>query len=352
MPEVLGKSNFIRFVGSIVAMGLTLATIFPAAATSQESLAKISQEESQAVSLLKNLQDDLEVARENQNALNSRLNAVTRALMSAYDELEATEEEIKTSQSRVDRRLSEVYVRRNHGFLAVLLNAEDFGDFWQRLYFLSSLNAADTRLLETLKREEKQRTSLVETVKERRRQQSLYFRVAHEKIAEIESLVQETETVRRRLSAQKKALFAELLTGSQGSYFPLAGGASFPGLQEAMVAPHTHPYLITDSMPQRYRSTTVTFGGQASWYGNEFHGMTTANGEVYNENEFTAASPSLPFNTYLGVSYQGRRIIVRINDRGPFAKGRILDLSKRAARALGFGVGQIHMEILEPVVAD
>ena len=78
--------------------------------------------------------------------------------------------------------------------------------------------------------------------------------------------------------------------------------------------------------------------GSASWYGPGFHGRTTANGEKFDMYELTAAHKTLPFGTRVVVHNPrtGKEVVVRINDRGPYAKGRILDLSKAAASALGF----------------
>ena len=75
----------------------------------------------------------------------------------------------------------------------------------------------------------------------------------------------------------------------------------------------------------------------ASYYGNELRGHRTANGEVFNPGGLTAAHKSLPFGTCLLVSYHGRSVQVRVNDRGPFVRGRSLDLSRGAARVLGMG---------------
>ena len=75
--------------------------------------------------------------------------------------------------------------------------------------------------------------------------------------------------------------------------------------------------------------------GEISWYGPGFYGNKTANGETYSGNEMTAAHKSLPFGTLVRVTWQGRSIVVRINDRGPYIDGRVLDLSKAAASALG-----------------
>ncbi|MGL4397146.1 MAG: septal ring lytic transglycosylase RlpA family protein, partial [Hyphomicrobium sp.] len=77
--------------------------------------------------------------------------------------------------------------------------------------------------------------------------------------------------------------------------------------------------------------------GMASWYGGKFHGRKTANGERYNQWSMTAAHKTLPFGTRVRVTNArtGNSVVVRINDRGPFIKGRIIDLSKAAANQLG-----------------
>jgi rare lipoprotein A len=83
--------------------------------------------------------------------------------------------------------------------------------------------------------------------------------------------------------------------------------------------------------------TNQKIEGTASWYGPYFHGRLTATGEVFNQNDLTAAHPSLPFNTYLQVTnlLTNKTVIVRINDRGPYFEDRSLDLSREAARSLG-----------------
>jgi rare lipoprotein A len=91
--------------------------------------------------------------------------------------------------------------------------------------------------------------------------------------------------------------------------------------------------------------------GIASWYGPGFHGRQTANGERFNQNDLTAAHRSLPFGTRVRVTNtnNGRSVVVRINDRGPFSGGRVIDLSSAAAAAIGLkssGVGPVSIEVL------
>src|SRR3954463_13629875 len=86
--------------------------------------------------------------------------------------------------------------------------------------------------------------------------------------------------------------------------------------------------------------------GGASWYGPGFHGRKTANGERFNTHALTAAHRSLPFGSRVRVTNArtGRSMVVRINDRGPFAGGRVIDLSKAAAQAVGIsGVGRVKL---------
>ncbi len=91
-----------------------------------------------------------------------------------------------------------------------------------------------------------------------------------------------------------------------------------------------------------------SFSGKASYYGNE-SGSRTASGQRFNQNAMTAAHRSLPFGTKLRVTHRGQSVVVTINDRGPFIRGRVLDLSKGAARAIGLtgaGVGHVTAELI------
>ena len=91
-----------------------------------------------------------------------------------------------------------------------------------------------------------------------------------------------------------------------------------------------------------------SFSGMASFYGNE-SGSKTASGQRFNQNALTAAHRSLPFGTKLRVTHGGRSVVVTVNDRGPFIRGRVLDLSTGAARAIGLtsaGVGRVTAEVV------
>jgi rare lipoprotein A len=95
-----------------------------------------------------------------------------------------------------------------------------------------------------------------------------------------------------------------------------------------------------------------TWVGNASWYGTEFDGKKTADGERFDSESLTAAHPNLPFGSVVRVvnPRNGKYSLVRINDRGPYQEGREIDVSYRVARKLGLvhaGVNQVRLELLE-----
>ena len=111
------------------------------------------------------------------------------------------------------------------------------------------------------------------------------------------------------------------------------------------------PYKIKGQWYRPKERFNYTQTGMASWYGPNFHGKQTANGEIFDMYEMTAAHKTLQMPSMVKVTNleNGREVVVRINDRGPYAKGRIIDLSKRAADELGFkgqGTARVKIEVI------
>lgn len=117
--------------------------------------------------------------------------------------------------------------------------------------------------------------------------------------------------------------------------------------------------LLTHSMKKTPHTFVEKYGdyrqtGFASWYGGNFHGQFSADGSIYDKNKFTAAHKSLPFGTVVQVTnmYNGKKCVVKITDRGPFIRGRIIDLSKVAANEIGMlssGVSRVKVEVIGKV---
>lgn len=132
-----------------------------------------------------------------------------------------------------------------------------------------------------------------------------------------------------------------------------------PPVPEVLAAPEA-PATPDVQVDEKYRLTGEAAKelerGHASWYGGQFHGRRTASGENYDKYALTAAHKTLPFGTIVRVRSLklGREVDVRINDRGPFAPGRVIDVSQAAAEALGLmgkGVAEVSLKVADTVGA-
>ncbi|GLK80971.1 septal ring lytic transglycosylase RlpA family protein [Methylopila turkensis] len=171
----------------------------------------------------------------------------------------------------------------------------------------------------------------------------------------------------RVAAASVAALACGLVAGcSAQTGRPVAAATSAPAAPAAAVAqaPQQDAVKTASAQPAQVRaaggravaasgSRRTNAVGLASWYGSRFHGRRTANGETYDMRALTAAHPSLPLPSYVRVTNvsNGRSLVVRVNDRGPFHRGRIIDVSSRAADVLGFkssGVGNVKVDYVGP----
>ena len=150
-----------------------------------------------------------------------------------------------------------------------------------------------------------------------------------------------------------------------GSSLPSGDGIDFDELPDAIPqaelksrSGNPETYVI-DGVTYRVMDTSSGYRerGIASWYGGYFHGRITSNGDVYDMYQMTAAHKSLPLPTYVRVTHlgNGRSVVLRVNDRGPFVEDRIIDLSFAAASKLGMatiGTAQVEVVALDPPARD
>ena len=145
-----------------------------------------------------------------------------------------------------------------------------------------------------------------------------------------------------------------LLAGCAGGKRPAAstdasgGGSGGQGVYKVGT-----PYTIDGVWYYPAANYAYDETGIASWYGEEFHGRNTANGEIFDANSLSAAHPTLPMPSIVQVTNleNGRSLVLRVNDRGPFVAGRVIDVSRGAARVLGFegqGITKARVKILVP----
>jgi rare lipoprotein A len=150
-----------------------------------------------------------------------------------------------------------------------------------------------------------------------------------------------------RLSSADYGVGASPQVVAYGEPVPKGGGRYLVG-EPYRIAGHTY-------VPHDYSSYSAV--GLASWYGRGFHGRRTANGEVYDVADLTAAHPTLPLPSYARVTNlaNGRSVMVRINDRGPFRRDRLIDVSASVAKLLGFdraGTTRVKVDYVGPARMD
>lgn len=131
------------------------------------------------------------------------------------------------------------------------------------------------------------------------------------------------------------------------------GAATVPNHQQPGTKPSAIPVANNAAKTTPKTKAAKPFQvGNASWYGKQFHGKTTASGEDFDMFEFTAAHRTLPLGTFVKVTNlkNGKWVIVRVNDRGPYVGDRIMDLSYSAARMLNFrdGVERVRLDLIQP----
>ena len=146
-------------------------------------------------------------------------------------------------------------------------------------------------------------------------------------------------------------------TPQKGGYYKDDGPGEKPPAQVADAVPRAEPLHKFANRPYRAMGREYVpmtslqpfrQRGVASWYGKRYHGQKTSSGELYDMYAMSAAHPTLPIPSYARVTNlaNGKSVVVRINDRGPFLHGRVIDLSYAAAHKLGYiGAGQAQVEV-------
>lgn len=154
----------------------------------------------------------------------------------------------------------------------------------------------------------------------------------------------------KRGAIMRLVAFLPLPVGISISALIVLMGCAGPVKAPARPPGHPPPYQINGKWYQPRKSARdFRERGMASWYGKEFHGQKTASGEIYDMYAVTGAHKTLPLGTYVSVHNlgNGKRVVIRINDRGPFVRGRIIDLSYEAAKQIGLvGPGTAPVEIV------
>ncbi|MDO8736451.1 MAG: septal ring lytic transglycosylase RlpA family protein [Thermoleophilia bacterium] len=240
-------------------------------------------------------------------------------------------------------RISAIYKLGESNFYDVALSSEDFADSLARLSYLGKVSENDERLVRRVKGEADAVREARERVDGLKQDQAFDTNALKSRKLELENQLATGKTAMDRqmveLNQARNREDQEELRRVAEESASIDAGSIYNGVMGPSV-------VVSNDPPPGLNATGIALSGMASWYGPGFQGNTTANGEIYNMYGFTAAHKSLPFNTWLKVTHNGRSVFVRINDRGPYVGGRILDLSYSSAQAIGItGVGFVSAEI-------
>lgn len=327
----LRRTAVARALAVGLAAGLAAAGASPRALA--DDLAELRSKAQAVADRVTVLEHRLERLRARHARLQVKINAESREIGRLELEISEAERARRDALARYVERAVELYKMGGGMRLALLLSARSLADMVQAANLSSAAARVDMGVLQQYQ-DAVARAEAAQALADARKQSLLAKQRAIARVAEqIRATLAERRSVLADLTAEIERL--EQLARAQALASSLSLGDVFGG-----PAP---------GIPDGYVSTGVTFEGVASWYGPGFEGNTTANGETFDPRLYTAASRDLPFNTILHVVFQGRGVVVRINDRGPYVDDRILDLSQAAAQAIGLsGIGWVRATIIVP----
>lgn len=319
-----------------VAALVALALVQPASAADLAELKARAQALGDQVSAL---ETRLERLSGREADLDAKISDVSSEIGTLELELGDREEAADVARDAVVERVVDAYKgSTTTDRLAVILSAEDVNDAIEAAEMTGHAADADAEALQELL-EEQEALEATQARVDERKQELLAAQAEADALAdEAEAALAERSEVLEQLSTE----VAELERRAREA----AAAAARP--DEAFLD-LLSPSGPAPGIPDGFVGTGVTFEGLASWYGPGFEGNLTASGDVFDSSLYTAASKELPLGTWLYVEYNGRGVVVLVNDRGPYVEPRILDLSRGAAQAIGMehaGVGWVKAEIL------
>lgn len=349
-----GTARSIRRALALVAVVAVAATAQQAAAEDIETLRSEAERVGAEITAMSERLEELgderrdlaeEIARADQEVARLEL------------EISATEDAYERALERFEERAVEVYKDGGGGAnLALLLSAKDFTQMETLAQAMSESAELDGEALKELQ----DARSAAEEAQDRLDEHRQELMAAHARKDALATDIEETIATRDQVLAQLNDEIEELARAAREEAREEAGldEAEWKPGKPSLIPPsnptwgtHDPDRLVgtgpADGIPALFTSTGVSFEGEASWYGPGFEGNTTANGDIFDSSLYTVASKTLPFGTYLYVEHGGRGVVVYVNDRGPYAGDRILDLSHAAAQAIGIGgVGWVRAEII------
>jgi len=321
----------------LLAAGLVAGLIASASAQSAnaadlETVRARAQSVADEVTALERRMDDL---RQRSESLDQRILELGGEIGGLESEIHDIERKLEDARNLYVERAIESYKSGTSGMqLEMLLAAESISELITVAEINSVAVSIDGKRLQELEAARLDVEEAQDSLDERKQEQI-------DARAELETVGTEINST----LDDRRSLLADLT--DEINELELAARRAVESAPAPTTLQQTLPAASTAGLPDGYASTGVHFGGVASWYGPGFAGNSTANGEIFDPMGMTAASKELPFNTLLFVTFNGRGVVVRVNDRGPYVGDRIIDLSQGAAQVIGLsGIGWVDATIV------
>jgi rare lipoprotein A (peptidoglycan hydrolase) len=308
---------------------LVSACALPCAAqTVQDSLMQAQEQARSLEHDIGSLEARLAQVQQDSVTIARRLSEVEKRILDCYAEIDQAESEVQAARDGLNTRLRALYIEGRQDPLVSLMSSTNVTDF---LFWYQCVTDVASMEADSFKALREKRNHLLDV--QDQLQQFKKEQVKLMQTADTAAIQTQIEEKKNELADINAALITMQLPAT---YTP---------------APETFNATRVYEKPDEngFTRTGQMFSGYSSWYGAEFHGKPTASGEVFDQFAYTCAHRTLPFGTYLRVTFLGRSVIVKVNDRGPFVKGRVIDLSRGAADVIGLtGVQWVDCEIVVP----
>lgn len=290
------------------------------------------------------------------DALIERIDVAEQRVAAQRTLVNEARDDVATAQQDLNAHVVAMYKRGNLGLLGILLTSEDIAEFVSRTAIISRIVYKDEAVITDLRRalanaqyEEATLTSFLAQGSQLADEQTTRLLELEQLLVEQQQRVSTLTAQSREVLLQARRLNAQTRAQWRAASIPI--GTTIPRSTATVDSSPGVTFAISAYMPRQYTSTGERFSAVCSWYGPGFNGRPTASGQLFNQDDYTCASKTLPFGTVLALTRGNRRVIVYVNDRGPYSESRDLDLSKAAAITLGFsGVQRVTAEIVTPVL--
>ena len=344
MPKLERKTKHPR---NSVAASLLIATCFfficafliePAPKAYGASVQSLQQRARAASARVSEMEGTLSTAMDALNKATAELRETEDSIAENEEAAEQLEQSIAVNREALERQANFIYRSNRLGYLEMIFAAQSLAEFSSALNMVDFMAQHDAQTIEDLRVQTAQLERTLAELNELREQQEY---IAANKRAEADAaqrLLNEQQNYVNSLNSQvQEALQREQDRQNREAATRAAAPSGSNRASGESAASGSGGYVATG----------MTFTGIASWYQ---VGTRTANGERFNPDAMTAAHKTLPFGTLVRVTFRGNSVVVRINDRGPFTGGRIIDLSRGSAEVIGLksaGVGTVTVEVVQ-----